>query len=123
MYIAVGGAFGAVLRYLVAGAAQRLGGATFPVGTLVVNVLGCLVIGLLGGMLAGPVLMRDAYRTFLQIGLLGAFTTFSTYGIETFALVNEGSWGLALLNVVASNVCGFGAVWVGYRVAEAWFGP
>ena len=122
LLIAAGGAVGAVLRYGVTGVVQRAAGGSFPLGTLVANVSGCLCIGLLAGLFAGPYLVREEYRSFVLIGVLGAFTTFSTFGLETFNLVNEREYALAALNVLLSNVLGLAAVWLGYRLSESWFG-
>jgi CrcB protein len=122
LLIAVGGAIGSVLRYAIQGWAQRLLDTTFPVGTLVINVLGCLVIGLLSGYFAGPQLIREEYRIGITVGVLGGFTTFSTFGLETFNLANDGEFRLASLNMLLSCAIGFAAVWAGYRIAERWFG-
>ncbi len=89
LWIGCGGAAGALFRYTLAGWCQRLSGGVFPVGTLAVNVLGCLLIGFVGAFLAGPLLVREEHRLGLLVGLLGGFTTFSTFGWETFALLNE----------------------------------
>lgn len=122
LFIALGGAVGALLRYSLAGLAQRLADATplegFPVGTLAVNVLGCLLIGGLGAYFAGPHLVREEHRAFLLVGLLGAFTTFSTFGWETFELANDRQFGLAGLNILASNGLGLVGIWIGYRLVE-----
>ncbi len=120
--IAAGGGVGALLRYAVSGWVQKLGTGSFPLGILVVNVTGCLVIGLLAARFAGPHLVREEYRLALLVGVLGAFTTFSTFGLDTFSLANEGQVRLAMLNVVLSNVCGLASVWIGYRMGEKWFG-
>jgi CrcB protein len=122
LFIALGGAAGSVARYLVAVQGQRLSQSMFPVGTLTVNVLGCLLIGLLGTLFAGPVIVREEYRFALLVGFLGGFTTFSTFGLETFSLVSDREWWLASLNVLGSNVLGLGAVWVGNRLALLWQG-
>jgi len=122
LLIACGGAAGAVLRYLVSGWGQALTGGIFPVGTLLVNVTGCLVIGFAGTVLAGPLIVRDEYRLFVLIGLLGGFTTFSSFGWETFALIADREWSAALLNVVASNGLGLAALFIGVRLAERWQG-
>ena len=122
LFIALGGSVGAVLRYGLTGLAQRLADGTaiegFPVGTLAVNLLGCLLIGGLGAYFAGPHLVREEYRAFLLVGLLGAFTTFSTFGWETFELVNDRQLGLAGLNILLSNAIGLAGVWIGYRLVE-----
>jgi len=122
LLIAAGGAFGSVLRYAVQGWVQRLGGGVFPIGTLAVNVSSCLAIGLLAGFFAGPQLIREEYRIGLTVGVLGGYSTFSTFGLESFNLANDGEFRLALLNVLLSCGVGFAAVWLGYRVAERWFG-
>ena len=121
--IAVGGAVGSVLRYAVQGmVGQEIRGQSFPIGTIVVNITGCLLIGLLAGFFDGPRLVREEYRVGLLVGVLGGYTTFSSFGLETFRLASDGQFRLALANMVVSCVVGFVAVWVGYRVAEKWFG-
>lgn len=122
LLIAVGGAFGSVMRYVLQGWVQRWTNGSFPTGTLAVNVAGCLIIGVLSAMFAGPVLVRPDYRIGLTVGILGGFTTFSTFGLESFNLANEGEFRLAALNVLASCGLGLAAVWFGYRLGERWFG-
>jgi len=122
MLIALGGGAGSVLRYLIAGWGQRLASETFPFGTLLVNVLGCLLIGFLYAAFAGPWLVREEYRLALLVGVLGGFTTFSTFGYETFTLANDGQWGLVLFNVGLSVTLGLAAVGLGYRLAEKMLG-
>jgi CrcB protein len=73
-------------------------------------------------MLAGPQLIREEYRIGLTVGVLGGYSTFSTFGLESFNLANEGDFRLALLNMVISCALGFAAVWLGYRISERWFG-
>jgi CrcB protein len=120
--IAVGGAAGSLLRYSLQGWAQRLTNGVFPVGTLSVNIIGCLVIGFLAASFTGPLLIREEYRIGLTVGVLGGFTTFSAFGLETFNLTNDGQFRLALTNVLLSVALGFVAVWLGYRFSEWWFG-
>lgn len=122
LMIAAGGAVGALCRYAMAGWAQKLAGGTFPLGTLVVNVSGCILIGVLGGLFAGPHLIREEFRVALLVGFLGALTTFSTFGWETMAQINDGEFGLAALNVILNNGLCLVAVWFSYRLAEKWFG-
>jgi CrcB protein len=118
LLIAAGGGAGALLRFLVSGWGQRLTESTFPVGTLVVNVSGCLLIGFAGGALSGPWIVREELRLALLVGLLGGFTTFSTFGFETFALVEDRQWLYVGGNLLLSNGLGLVAVWLGYRVAQ-----
>jgi CrcB protein len=122
LLIAAGGALGSLLRYALQGWVQRLAGGSFPAGTLAVNMIGCLLIGFLAAAFTGPLLIREEYRIGLTVGILGGFTTFSTFGLETFMLANEGQWKYALLNVVLNCAVGFVAVWLGYRAAQRWFG-
>ena len=122
LLIAVGGACGSMLRYAIQGWIQRLAGGVFPVGTLAVNATACFVIGLLSGFFAGPQLVREEYRIALMVGVLGGYSTFSTFGLESFNLANDGEFRLASLNLLVSCGLGLAAVWVGYRMAEHWFG-
>jgi CrcB protein len=115
--VGTGGFLGACLRFAVAGLVQRLDPlARFPYGTLTVNVLGCLAIGLLGGLGESRQIFGPGARLVLFIGLLGGFTTFSTFGFESFALLREGENLKALVNLTASVVLGLGAVWAGYAM-------
>ncbi len=118
--IALGGAVGALLRYGLAGLVQRMVVGTFPVGTLAVNVLGCMAIGIIGAWAAGPYLVREEYRALIFIGLLGSFTTFSTFGWETFELINSRQFLRAGANVLLSNGLGLAGVWIGYRITTRW---
>jgi len=122
LWIALGGGTGAIARYVVAGLGQRLTDGVFPVGTLLVNVLGCAGIGVLAGLFAGPAIVREEVRLTLMVGFLGGFTTFSTYGFETFSLLDERAFWPALGNVAVSNLLGLLAVWLGYRLVTTWQG-
>jgi len=122
LFVALGGGVGSALRFLTAAATQHLIGSSFPIGTLVVNVVGCFSIGLLGSALGGPILIREEYRLAVLVGLLGGFTTFSSYGWESFTLANDGDVGRAVGNILLSNALGLPAVWIGYRTAQAWWG-
>ncbi|MCK4658768.1 MAG: fluoride efflux transporter CrcB [Phycisphaerae bacterium] len=122
LFIFIGSGTGGLLRYAISGWTQRLANGSFPLGTLFVNVTGCLLIGFLTAALSGRMLVREEYRVALLIGLVGGYTTFSTFGMETFALLNDGQAWRALLNVAASVVLGMAAVWAGYRFAESWLG-
>ncbi len=120
LLVGAGGFVGSVLRFLVSGWAQRLDPAgSFPVGTLAVNTAGCLAIGLLGGLAEARSILGPEARLFVLIGVLGGFTTFSTFGYETLALLREGAWLPAAGNVVGSVVLGLAAVWIGWGLAGA----
>ena len=109
LLVAIGGALGAVARYGVAVWIQRRAGAAWPWATLAINVSGCLLIALVLGMAH----VRDEVRLLVPVGFIGAYTTFSTYEMEVFRLVEAGSGLLALAYVAASNILGFGAVLLG----------
>lgn len=111
--IAAGGALGAVLRYATSTAVYELLGRSFPWGTLAVNVAGSLLMGLLYVLLVERVGWGPAWRAALLVGLLGAFTTFSTFSLETFNLLEQGAWGLAAANVAASVFLCLGAAGAG----------
>jgi CrcB protein len=76
----------------------------------------------LAATFAGPYLIREEYKVALLIGVLGSFTTFSTFGYESFALFSAGQFWLFAVNVAASNVVGLSGLWLGYRLAERWVG-
>lgn len=111
--IAVGGSLGALLRYGVANGVHALLGRGFPYGTLVVNVSGCLAMGVLYVLLVERLAVSPEWRAALLIGVLGAFTTFSSFSMETFALFEEGERMKALMNVVLSVSLCLAAVWLG----------
>lgn len=122
LLIFVAGGCGCLLRYGVAGWLQRLANGSFPLGTLAVNVIGCVAIGFLASLFTGPVLLREEYRLAILVGLLGGFTTFSTYGYETISLTNDGQFALAGLSLLLSNGLGLAAAWGGARVATMMYG-
>ncbi len=115
--VAAGGALGAVLRYAVSGWIYRWGSGAFPWGTLGVNLAGSLVIGLLWGFFEIGVVSQNM-RLFLFMGILGAFTTFSTFSLESFTLLRENEYGLFLVNIAANVILGIILVFTGYVSAR-----
>ncbi len=111
--IAAGGALGAVLRFWMSNGVYALLGRGFPYGTLAVNVLGSLLMGFLFVLLIDKLSLGPNWRAALLIGLLGAFTTFSAFSMETLNLIEEGETMKALLNMVLSVLLCVGAAWVG----------
>ena len=116
--IAVGGAVGAVLRFLTANGVHSLVGREFPYGTLTVNVLGSLCMGFLYVLLLERMDLGPAWRSLLLVGLLGSFTTFSTFSIETLNLIEAGEQLRAAMNIVASILLCLLAVWAGVVLAR-----
>jgi CrcB protein len=112
--IALAGLVGTLLRYWLSGAVSNRYGEAFPWGTIAVNVIGCLVTGVVFCLTEEGSLVSPTVRAVILIGLLGGFTTISAYGLQTYTLLRDGEFGLALLNVGASNVLGLSMIWVGY---------
>ena len=119
LLIGLAGLVGTLSRYWLSGVVARRYGETFPLGTLVVNLVGCFLVGLLFYLLQERFLVNQTARTVVMIGFLGGFTTFSSFGLQTFTLLQDGEFGLAALNVVASNLAGLFLVWAGYSLAKA----
>ena len=116
--VALGGGIGAVARAVVSSAIQGRWPSTWPWGTIVVNLTGCLALGLLVGLLASRPHCADTWRAFGAVGVLGAFTTFSTFEYETLALLERGAVLPAAGNVALSLVAGLCAVWMGQAVGR-----
>lgn len=118
LLIGLGGGLGAIARYwLSAYVQQATHTATFPIGTLVVNTLGCFIIGLLSYLADVRGMFTPEMRMLTFTGFLGGFTTFSTFGNETLALVRDGQHGYVFANVSLHIVLGLGAVWAGRAFA------
>ena len=118
LLVALGGALGTLLRFGLGGWVQHATGDAFPWGTFGINVLGALAIGALAAYADRGGALPAAWRIALQVGVVGGFTTFSSFGIETFRLVQDGDWSRAAGYVLGTNVLGLGAVWIGYRMIE-----
>jgi CrcB protein len=118
LLVALGGALGSVLRYKIDGWVQAGAGGAFPWGILVVNVTGCFVAGLLMTVLLERTSVSDEVRTGLLVGVLGGYTTFSTFSLQSLDLADAGLWGYVALNVLASVAGALLAVWLGQQVAR-----
>jgi fluoride exporter len=116
--IALAGLIGTLLRYWLAELVARQYGETFPWGTMAVNLIGCLITGVVFFLTEERFVLSHTVRTVVLIGLLGGFTTFSSYGLQTFTLLRDEEFGLAILNVVTSNILGLFMVWIGYFVGR-----
>lgn len=115
--LAVAGGLGTVARAGVTTMATRLFGTGFPWGTVAVNAVGALAFGLIVGATRSRVVLPHGIETILLVGLLGGFTTFSSYAFQAVELWESGRPGLAVASVLASNVLGFAAVWAGLKLA------
>jgi len=119
LLVGTGGFLGSVARYAAGGLVYRIVRTPLlPWGTLAVNVLGCLAIGFCGGLSESRQLFSTDARLFLFIGIFGGFTTFSTFGYETFALARDGEMLLAAGNISLQLVAGLGAVWAGQMLSR-----
>ena len=120
LLVGAGGFIGALLRYALNSAIQRLThNASFPYGTLVINLSGCLVIGLLAGLImSGRMSPRLYWREFVFVGILGGFTTFSTFGLDTVTLARTQSMAPAIWNLVGQVVIGLLAVQTGIFLTQ-----
>lgn len=118
-WVALGGALGSVARYWCSGVVANAVGETFPWGTLIVNVLGSLLIGFIATISGtdGRFLIPPEARQFMMVGILGGFTTFSSFSLQTLTLARDGEWLLAGANVIGSVVLCLIAVWVGHMLA------
>ena len=117
-YIAVGSAIGGVSRYLVGGLTQRVMGGTFPVGTLLINVTGSFLLGLILRYAVETPGVTPELRALLTVGLCGGYTTFSTFSYETVALLEDGDWSRAALYVAASLGFSLAATFLGFAAAR-----
>jgi CrcB protein len=118
LLIGLAGLLGTLARYALSGFIARRFGETFPTGTLIVNIVGCFLAGFLFYLMQERFLVNDIVRTAIMIGFLGGFTTFSSFGLQTFTLLRDGEMGLATMNVLVSNVAALLTVWAGYSLAR-----
>ncbi|MBI4470454.1 MAG: fluoride efflux transporter CrcB [Acidobacteria bacterium] len=120
LWVGLGGFIGSVARYGLSGTVQKwYAREDFPLGTLVVNCLGCMTIGFLSELAEARGALSAEARAFLFIGVLGGFTTFSSFGNETMNLLRDSERALAWLNVASHLFLGLGAVWLGRVLGHA----
>ena len=119
--VGVGGFVGSVLRFYVGGLVlQFFAASKFPIATLLVNLVGCLLIGILAGCAQHFHAFSPQVRLLVFTGILGGFTTFSAFGFETYYLIREENLSFAFLNVFLSCCCGIALVWLGDRFVHLW---
>jgi CrcB protein len=116
LVIAIGGAIGSVARYLVSTLVLRATGSLFPVGTFAVNAIGCFVFGLIAGAAEQRIALPPQTRAFMLVGILGGFTTFSSYAFESFALIRDGQVVWASMNLVGQVVVGVVGLAAGFAL-------
>jgi CrcB protein len=118
--IAIGGAVGSIGRYYASLLVMEISGGTFPLGTMFVNVTGAMIIGFIAALSApeAPFLISPQTRLLLMTGMCGGYTTFSTFSLETVALINDGQWMAASLNAVGSVLLCLAAIWIGTVAAQ-----
>jgi CrcB protein len=119
LWVGCGGFLGSAARYLFGDLLNRMAPrALFPFETLIINVSGCLAIGILAGLAESRGVFRPETRAFLFVGVLGGYTTFSTFGYETFQLLRDGQWLPGTMNALAQVFLGLAAVWAGHVLAR-----
>lgn len=118
LVVFVGAGIGGVLRFVMSPAIQRFSNWTFPIGTFSVNMVGCFVIGLLAQLAESKGLFQGETRLLLFVGILGGYTTFSSFGYETFQLLRDGQFVLALTNGILQVVLGTLLVWAGWIIGR-----
>lgn len=118
LYVGIGGFFGAIARYLIDGWISNLVFTPFPLSTFVINVTGSFALGLFMTLATERFAIGSSLRPLIAIGFIGAYTTFSTFSLETVRLIEDGSNALALANVALSVIFGIGAIFAGILVAR-----
>lgn len=113
LLVALGGSIGAVTRYLVSNWAAEKFGAEFPYGTLIVNVVGCFIIGAFMTMATERLIINPYWRLLVTVGFVGGLTTFSSFSYETFRLLEDANLVMALYNIALNFILGFCATWMG----------
>jgi CrcB protein len=119
LYVAIGGAIGSVLRYKTSGILVRnYTNMKFPIGTFAVNIIGCFVIGVISGLIIKKDMFSSEMRLFIITGVIGGYTTFSAFGLDTFYLLRSGESLLAISYVLGSVLLGFLALYLGFLVVR-----
>jgi CrcB protein len=118
IFVAVGGSIGATTRYLVSNWAAERFGAGFPYGTLIVNVVGCFIIGAFMTVTTERLIVSPYWRLLVTVGFVGGLTTFSSFSYETFGLLENANLMMALYNIGLNLILGFLATWIGIGAAK-----
>ena len=118
LVVAAGGAIGSAARYLLSQCVHRTTATTFPLGTFAVNLLGCIVFGAIAGAAEQRVPLAPPLRAFLLVGILGGFTTFSSYAFESVVLMRDGQLLAASLNIIGQVVAGLAGMWIAMTLSR-----
>ena len=116
--IGIGGSLGSILRYLISILIERYYTSIFPWATLIVNIFGCLLIGVVIGYLEKHQMVNDNIKWFFATGFCGGFTTFSAFGLENIRLLQNGNFPVAILYIGSSVFLGLASVWLGLALAK-----
>jgi CrcB protein len=118
LLVGAGGFIGSAARYAAGGMVHRFTGFTFPWGTVAVNIFGCFLIGLIAALSESRQMLTPEIRLLVMVGVLGGFTTFSTFGFETFQLLRDGELLRAIFYAGIQLLAGLIMVWIGYTIAR-----
>jgi fluoride exporter len=118
LFVAVGGSIGAVSRYIVSNWAAEVWGSDFPYGTLIVNVVGCFIIGAFMTLTTERLIVNPYWRLLVTVGFVGGLTTFSSFGYETLKLAGDGNIHYAVYNIGFNFIFGMLATWMGIGIAR-----
>lgn len=121
IYLGIAGAFGTVFRFTLSSAVQRFSGLDFPIGTWVVNILGCFIAGVLWTIFENKVHLPEEIRFVVLIGFIGAFTTFATFIMESQLLLQESKMLLLFVNLISQNIVGLIMLYLGMMVGKMQF--
>lgn len=116
LFVAFGGAIGASLRFFINNVAVQVFGKSFPFGTLSVNIIGSFLFAIIYSLIERGLIQEVPWRALVMVGLLGAFTTFSTFSFDTIALLQQGAWVKSLINILMNVICCLLATWLGLQL-------
>lgn len=117
LLVGIGSMIGGISRYLLSDYIRHLFPSPFPLGTLLVNIIGCFLIGIISGLIISSIHVTNNHRLLLAVGFCGSFTTFSTFSLENLTLLSSKAYLLFALNIILSVILGLAATWAGYIIS------